>query len=309
MGIGLVAYSFKIKERRTTESTYENLDDVNGVDILTFISEFLSDSSSNFYIDEESKKTFKVDTINIDENNRRISGFLTYGDGGIPAQIRNINSPNDISYTKVEDDTECIPLYYLFYLPTSSNGILIIEKYRSKSAKSILEKLLKDVFINKFPDKTIFIDLLPQKQLMDMLMRDGIIKQVTLSSYSSPGTHVESIYANSGQNIEELATYEFSIKAKRSKQLNFLKEKINNILCKKANIESISNVVGIRDYKPNNLKVVYDVKGVQKTVKLSGFEDINAVYDITDFLEQKYQHPSYEEINTLANDYLEDLIG
>lgn len=159
MGIGLVAYSFKVKQRNcSADSLHENLDDINNEDLFNFMENFLNEYSEDFYVDEDLKKAFKIENFRIDSENRKMSGFLTYGDGGVPAQIRNINNPNNIAYTKVEDDTECIPLYFLFYIPASSRGILILEKYGTKSSKTILYKLIRNKFAEDFPNHNLVVE-------------------------------------------------------------------------------------------------------------------------------------------------------
>lgn len=66
MGIGLVAYSIRVKQRRSEDTTFDNLDDIEGVDFFDFIKEFLEENSDDFYINEENKKAFKVESINTD---------------------------------------------------------------------------------------------------------------------------------------------------------------------------------------------------------------------------------------------------
>ena len=310
MGIGLVAYSFKVKQRNcSADSIHENLDDINNEDLFNFMENFLNEYSEDFYVDEDLKKAFKIENFRIDSENRKMSGFLTYGDGGVPAQIRNINNPNNVAYTKVEDDTECIPLYFLFYVPASSRGILILEKYGTKSSKTILYKLIRNKFAEDFPNHNLVVELLAQNRLMQLFMEEGIIRQLTISSQTSPGSHIENYYTRNGQNIENLASYEFTIKAHRNKQLDFLKSRINNIFRGNANLDSISNIIGIRDYTPTQLKVTYKINGTQKTIRLDGLDDININYDITNMLNSPYNHPTYEEINPIAQDYLNDLLG
>src|SRR5574344_2248610 len=120
MGIGLVAYSFRIKHRGSESNEYEKLDDIDGNDIYDLIHEFLSGYQDKFYTNDETKKAFCINSIEENRELRRVSGLLTSGEAGIPAQIRNINDPQEVLYEKGEDDSECVPLYYLFYLPTNS---------------------------------------------------------------------------------------------------------------------------------------------------------------------------------------------
>ena len=145
MGIGLVAYSIRVKQRRSEDTTFDNLDDIEGVDFFDFIKEFLEENSDDFYINEENKKAFKVESINTDNEKRIISGFTTYGDGGMPAHIRNIQNPNSIAYNKNENDAECIPLYYLFYFIC----LQVIEElsFLKNLAKNQPRRFLKILFL------------------------------------------------------------------------------------------------------------------------------------------------------------------
>lgn len=109
-------------------------------------------------------------SINTDTNNRRISGQFLSGEGGIPAEIRNVNDINQIRYNKEAEDSECIPLYYLFHIPTSTLGIIILERFRRISVKQVLTDLMRRQFFETFPNYTLEIEPLPQRRLMNMYL-------------------------------------------------------------------------------------------------------------------------------------------
>lgn len=309
MGIGLVAYSFKVKERRNSDNTYENLDDVNCNDMLDFVNSFLNNYMNEFYTNDENKKAFKVETINIDRTNRKISGILTSGDAGIPAQIRNIHTPEEISYIKEEDDSECVPLYYLFHLPTNTSGVLILEKFGSKSAKSILNQLLRVAFNVDYSNYTLNIKPLAQGELIQKYFQEGVVKQMTLVSFKSPGERIEDKYASNGQDVAERALYEFTIKARRNKDIAFIKDLMQRIYLGNSNLSTMTDLIGIQDYEPSQVKITFNIRGQQKTIKLDQKDELSAVYDISDEFENKHQHPTYEQLHPLAIEYLTSLLG
>lgn len=307
MVIGLVAYSLKIKERGSDSGTYENLDDVDGNDMLEFIRDFLIENKKHFSI--ENKKTFCINSVNVNSDDRIISGLLTSGESGIPAQIRNLNNIEKILYEKQENDSECIPLYYLFYLPTNTSGILLLEKFGIKSAKWILEKLLKKNFQDVFKNYVINIKPLPQKDLMDLYFENAGIKKLTLASYENIDLKDEDLYFNSGQQKEKNILYEVSIKLRKNMNMKFFRDKLKDVFIGKAEVNSISNLVKIENYVPDQVKITFNVNGKDKTVRLDQTDEINAIYDIDNLLNNKYNHPNYEQINPIAIDYLHDLLG
>lgn len=205
MAIGLMAYSFRIKERNTNK--YVNLDDVDNTDMMGFVRDFLGTWTRRFFTNANSIKAFTVLSINTDINNRRISGQFLSGEGGIPAEIRNVNDINQIRYNKEAEDSECIPLYYLFHIPTSTLGIIILERFRRISVKQVLTDLMRRQFFDSFPNYTLEIEPLPQRKLMDMYLRDGMVKKITLSSFNSPNNTLEERFANDNRDVENLATY------------------------------------------------------------------------------------------------------
>ncbi len=309
MAIGLMAYAFRIKERNSNNN-FVNLDDVNGIDMMNFIQNFLSQwSNGNYYTNPDSIKAFTVLSINTDSSNRRISGQLISGEGGIPAEIRNINNINQVKYNKQAEDSECIPLYYLFYLPARTLGILILERFRRISVKQVLSSLIRQNFNSKFHDFTIEIDPLPQKRLLDMYLREGSVKKITLSSHTSPGNSIEERYANDNKDIEELATYEFTIKSRKNRDLNLFQRLLSKIANGSANLDTFSNIVGIREFIPTEITATFDINGKQKNVRLDQPDEINAIYDISSELDDVNMHPNYNVINKLAIEYLNSLLN
>lgn len=309
MAIGLMAYAFRIKERNSN-SSFVNLDDVNGIDMMNFMQAFLYQwSNGNYYTNPDSIKAFTVLSVNTDTSNRRISGQFISGEGGIPAEIRNINNINQVNYNKQAEDSECIPLYYLFYLPPRTLGILILERFRRISVKQVLSNLIRQHFNSNFHDFTIEIEPLPQRRLLEMYLREGSVKKITLSSYNSPGNSIEERYANDNRDIEELATYEFTIRSRRNKDLNLFQRFLSNIANGNANLDSFSNLVGIREFIPTEITATFDINGKQKNIRLDQPDEINAIYDISSELDDVNAHPNYNVINNLAIEYLNSLLN
>ncbi len=306
MAIGLMAYAFRIKERNSNR--YVNLDDVDNTDMMNFVQEFLGSWTNRFFTNSNSIKAFTVLSINSDTNNRRISGQFLSGEGGIPAEIRNVNNINQIRYNKEAEDSECIPLYYLFHIPANTLGIIILERFRRISVKQVLTDLMRRQFFENFPNFTLEIEPLPQRRLMDMYLRDGSVKKITLSSFNSPNNTLEERFANDNRDVENLATYEFTIRSRRNRNLNIFQRVLSNIANGNANIDAVNNLVGLHEFVATEINATFDVNGKQKTIRLDQPDEINAIYDISNELEDINVHPQYNVINPLAIEYLNSLI-
>lgn len=306
MAIGLMAYAFRIKERNSNK--YVNLDDVDSTDMMNYVQEFLGTWTNSFFTNSNSIKAFTVLSIYPDINNRRISGQFLSGEGGIPAEIRNVNDINQIRYNKEAEDSECIPLYYLFHIPTTTLGILILERFRRISVKQVLTDLMRRHFFENFPNFTLEIEPLPQRRLMDMYLRGGSVKKITLSSFNSPNNTLEERFANDNRDVENLATYEFTIRSRRNRDLNIFQRVLSNIANGNANIDAVNNLVGLHEFVATEINATFDVNGKQKTIRLDQPDEINAIYDISNELEDINVHPQYNVINPLAIEYLNSLI-
>lgn len=302
-----MAYSFRIKERNTNK--YVNLDDVNNTDMMDFVRDFLRTWTDRFFTNSKSIKAFTVLSINNDINNRRITGQFLSGEGGIPAEIRNVNDVNQIRYNKETEDSECIPLYYLFHIPTSTLGIIILERFRRISVKQVLTDLMRQQFFDSFPNYTLEIEPLPQRRLMDLYLRNGIVKKITLSSFNSPNNTIEERFANDNRDVEKLATYEFTIRSRRNRDLNIFQRVLSNIANGNANIDAVNNLVGLHEFVATELNATFDINGKQKTIRLDQPDEINAIFDISNELEDVNVHPAYDVINPLAIEYLNSLIN
>jgi len=309
MSIGLVAYSFRVKERFSNNS-FVNLDDIDGNDMLEFIHSFLQTwSNGRYYTNPRSIKAFTVISTNIDNGRRTISGHFLSGEGGTPSEIRNINNINTISYQKQVEDSECIPLYYLFYLPTRTSGILILEKFRHISVKKVLSDLIREAFNESFQGFTIQIEPLTQRRLLNMYLEQGAIKSITLSSFNSPQRRIEERFANNDREIESLATYEFTIRSRRNRNLGLFQSILSRIANGNANIDAVNNMVGINGFIANEISATFTVNGKQKTIRIDQPDEIDAIYDISSELENVNRHPEYEIINRIANNYLNALLN
>ena len=307
MAIGLMAYAFRVKERNSNNNLV-NLDDVNGQDMFRFVQNFLNRwSNGNFFTNTDSIKAFTVLSVNPDVENRRITGQFLSGEGGIPAEIRSINNIDEIRYNKQAEDSECIPLYYMFHLPTSSLGILILERFRRLSVKHILYNMLRDEFNAIFHDFTLEIEPLSQRRLLDMYLQEGSVKKITLTSFNSPGNTIEERFANRDLAIEELATYEFTIRSRRNRDLGIFQHVLSNIANGRANIDVFNNLCGIHSFTPTEINATFEINGKQKSIRLDQPDEINAIYDITSELDDVNRHPEYQVINRLAIDYLNSL--
>lgn len=309
MSIGLVAYSFRVKERFSNNS-FVNLDDVEGNDMLEFINSFLQVwSNGQYYTNPKSIKAFTVISKYINNIKRTISGHFLSGEGGTPSEIRNINNINTISYQKQAEDSECIPLYYLFYLPTRSSGILLLEKFRHISVKKVLSDLIRETFNEAFPRYTIQIEPLTQRRLLNMYLEQGAIKSITISSFNSPQRRIEERFANDDREIESLATYEFTIRSRRNRNLGLFQSILSRIANGNANIDAVNNLVGINGFVTNEISATFTVNGKQKTIRIDQPDEIDAIYDISSELENVNRHPEYEVINNIANNYLNALLN
>ena len=308
MAIGLMAYAFRIKERNT--NVYVNLDDVNGVDMIHFVQSFLQIwSNGQYYTNPDSIKAFTVLSSNLDVNNRRITGQFLSGEGGVPAEIRNVNNIDQVRYQKEAEDSECIPLYYLFHIPNSTLGIIILERFKRISVKQVLTNLMRQSFANDFPNFTLEVEPLPQRRLIDMYLREGSVKKIKLSSFNSPNNTLEERYANDDRDVENLAIYEFTIRSRRNRNLNIFQNILANIANGNANISAVNNLVGVHEFVATEINATFDINGKQKTIRLDQPDEINAIYDISNELENVNIHPEYDVINPLAIEYLNSLIN
>ena len=135
------------------------------------------------------------------------------------------------------------------------------------------------------------------------------LKSITLSSFNSPQRRIEERFANNDREIESLATYEFTIRSRRNRNLGLFQSILSRIANGNANIDAVNNMVGINGFIANEISATFTVNGKQKTIRIDQPDEIDAIYDISSELENVNKHPEYEIINRIANNYLNALLN
>jgi hypothetical protein len=95
--------------------------------------------------------------------------------------------------------------------------------------KKVLSDLIRETFNEAFPRYTIQIEPLTQRRLLNMYLEQGAIKSITISSFNSPQRRIEERFANDDREIESLATYEFTIRSRRNRNLGLFQSILSRI--------------------------------------------------------------------------------
>jgi hypothetical protein len=308
--ISLVPYSVTIKQK-FSQNDYLNLDDIDGNNFYTSLNGYLTNLRKELQNDTEDKKTLTIAKITNDTENNRISGLFEIGQYGYQEIIRNLDNYETPVFIKDPDQITCIPFYHLFYIPEGKvRGLLMLQQFGNIGVKTLISDYLIKCFKDdpKYDSDRFVLEIKPsiQKELMiKYLENNGDIKKITLIGFT-PLTGIEDRYYYG--NKDKIKRCEISFLPSKNALLNFFKNPYISGLKGQKNINDIMIVNG---FEVNDIKAEFSINGRPKTVRLTKADELTMSHEITENenLVFKNGHPTYESIDLLAIDFLNELVN
>lgn len=307
--IRLEIYTFSIRQKREKEAL--NLDSFSGgTDCLIFFKDYIASFEKKLFINDKQKKSIQFDGsfLKINTSKRIISGVIESGDYGIESKIVDKNTQKQ-KFTKLVDDLDIKPFYFLLYFPKNSKyGFIILQRLGVFGINSIFSNHLSTFFKTKYDD--LIIDFAPfvSKKLAKAFIEKGSIKELSLRRYNLP----EDVADKLGilEYHEDILSIELKITAKPKRSIsinNKVKKFINNPNGAFFDVQELKRI-GFDGENNSKIKVMLGKN--TRTIDLSDTGQIRPYYDIHDEVEkQKNGHPKFSSIDEIAKSYLEDLLN
>ncbi len=306
--VTLASYLIKVRKPQYTKD-FLILDQLGTDNFLDFIKAFLTDLQTVSKNDER-QKTIKIDTSNfkISTKNRTIKGIIRSGEYGVESDIINSDTGKVVHRRKKEEADER-PFYFLIHISENKKeGILILQRTGNLGVVDIINTKIREAFRQKYPDLIIEFHPMITKELANMFVNDGGIRQVVLTKYIQDSDLAEKVLNKDKSPKTKSISLEIKLKAPRGGFLKLKKNVKKFMSDPNARIFSFKGMDSMgfdKDYDAS-IQVVHN--GTTRTVDLSDTGQIRPYYDIDkDLTFDSNGHPTFDSINDSASGLLKDL--
>ncbi len=250
-----------------------------GHDFLDIFNNFLNTLSNNAAIDNNQKNILQATNIDVDNNQRIITGTIDSGVYGINSTLINIKT-SQTSYIRNELDAETLPFYFMVSLPKGRDeGILLLESIGRHKIKRPIAKTLGDYMTKNHPDLSFEICKLIPGEMIKKLLSESRTTKIRLIKFDIPDDVADTLE-------EPHREKDFKIKREviySSKDLG-IQDTIRKIFNKEKPIDELFELKEIKENDYDKLKFELKIGTTTKTLDLDDLTDINNSIDITDDL-------------------------
>jgi len=198
-----------------------------------------------------------------------------------------------------------LPFYFLMYLPKNADeGILILQRFKQYGIRTIFEKDINDYIRTQFNSLELEINLLIPSQLINEYLIRGRVVKLRFIKFSWPSDIADAY--DTRDHIEEEGYTELIFSAKKGGHIPII-ERIHEVVNGKRQPKEL---IEIRSFEYDNVKIEIDINGNKRTIDLSNINNIRPYIDISqDVRLGNDGHPLFESIEKIAQDLLSDLLS
>lgn len=300
--IGFAAYTITLKQVR--QDTFFSLDGLNdGNDLLELFKDYL-DNLAGFEDDEENSKLFR--TVRVNEQDRYLTGVIESGEYGIEQSIFNRRTKRQ-SGSLTRDDSSLLPFYFLFYLPAGkTEGIALLQTFKQFGVQSILMGYLRRSLKEAFPHIVIVSEAISNTDLINMLVRNSKVLEVSFSQRKLPDDIADEVYRGIDSQQRNVGRITLSIRAGYNSTIPLKRELMEMFSGNLTPNEILRLDI---PFEPEIATVKLNLNGRYRTVSYGAGIDLTPVYDVTDKITVGANgKPVYESLDQAAKELLTDLL-
>ncbi len=205
-------------------------------------------------------------------------GRLFVGEYGYSSDIVN-SKAKKVSYKKTSTDAELLPFYFDLSVPKDgSQGLLVLQRLGRGGIKSYFQTYVLEP-VEKLLQKTIDLQPVMPKALLQKLMKGGRITEVRIVKHEIPGD-VADIFNGKNKAIE--GEFEWVLRPRGDGKI--LGGVFSEYLKKKDG--TIADHVIIEDFDYQEVKVEIEVgDGRRRIVNFANLNSLKATFDVSDQVE------------------------
>lgn len=251
--------------------------------LIQILDEYIQNNLNRYDNDHNKENLFafsQCETEQILDDQGRIqatvlSGVVKTGEYGISSELIDINT-GDV-YNKSIDQADIMPFGFCIIVPAGyvDTCIVVMQNLGQYSIKLSLQKKIQSII--RVVNNDLFVSLGPvmPRQYIQKYLREGILQKISMIRYEIPRDETERLGVNYG--VEK--TYEERI---IHKPIGFLERKANVITEWMNGQRAATDIVQIDGYDYDNLKFVFKLGNIEKTINLDNVEKVVITEDISD---------------------------
>ncbi len=268
---------------RKSTSNKENLNNIfQGRSLIGIVGAYIQQNINRYDNDHNKERLFAFSqyiTENILDDQGRIeatalSGIIKTGDYGISSELRDINTGS--VYNRSIDQADIMPFGFSIIVPAGivNTCIVVMQTLGQYSIKLSLQKKLQSIISAVDTDLTVSLGAVMPRQYIQKYFQEGILQKISMIRYEIPRDETERLGVNYGVN----ETYEERV---IHKPTGFMERKKNVIVEWMKGQRAATDIIQIKGFEYNNIKFVFKLGNLEKTINLENIDKIVVTEDIT----------------------------
>lgn len=295
--VKLSVYGMQIKRNGTESQDLNNL--CEGKSLISIIQEYITEHIDEYENNTEDESLFAFTRIVQDDimiegrmAGNILSGIVKTGDYGVVSELVDANTMD--TYTRTASQADVMPFGFCILVPMNSpyTCIMVLQSLGRYGMKLSMQKKLQSIIRSK--DEELFVNLGPimPREYIQTYFTQGILQKICMTRFEIPQDESERYGVNYGvnQTFEERVIH---------KPVGFLHRKRIELEEWRRGQRSATDIIQIDGFEYDNLKFVFKLGGVEKTINLDNVEKIVITEDITDRVVLEEGHPQFEPLKNI----------
>ena len=311
--IGLSIYSLRALRVRHGDAELHNIKDGKG--LIDLVKEFIDTNIKSYVDKQENENLFRFDDWDIrDEIDskgnklfRMIYGKMKSGTYGAEGEIVD-KTTGKITHKFTRDEAPVLPFSFCIAVPECNEGttiaVAIFQTLSGNGIKSIFDDYFRAYVKTIDIGLTVSFGALYPKEFINEYMKCGKLTKINMIQYCVPDDIADRIGIDRG--------------IKRTRRIMTISNPIGFIARNRYKIEeclqgnrSYDKIIEFPDFDYDDLKLVFNVGGKNKTISMKNIEKTIVTEDITERVLKEGGNPEKESIILLfeefSRDYLTDM--
>lgn len=306
--IGLTVYGISVQD---SQNQRKELHNIHGTTLIDIIKNFADGKINSYTRDDENEKLFTFEQIWTEQvlnsagqkKYELLYGRVKTGEYGIESELVNINTGD--TYNRTTEQADVMPFGFCIGIPNGDidNAVIVLQTIGIYGMKVSLQEQLRECIKKVDNELKIDIGVIVPRTYIDRFFEHGALQSIRMIRYEIP----EDISNAMGINAGVKQTYEERI---IRKPIGFMERNKRKIEEWKRGQRSYTDVVEIKDFNYDDLKLVFKLGRTNKTISLKNIDNLSITEDITDLVDQEGGHPTFETLKVVMKDTVEEyLIG
>jgi hypothetical protein len=315
----LACYSIRVKRKKISNPNQKNQkSDVSltldgsdgGIDLISFLKDFLQEMSSQAKVDEPQKILMKV-LQSVSASPSEIAGIIESGNYGMSSNIVDKTTFKTV-HSRERDQAELLPFYFLCSIrPQSDEAILILSRTGTKGIRKDLGKIISKPFENKFLNCEMTISPLVLDVIIEQYLSNGVIKNLKFIKFEISHDLVDSLDEN---HTEIPISREITYYAKdRNQRFPINIKPLINFLRTPKESRKVNEILELKesDGDYDTIKIEVEIGGLKKIINLGNLSRVRNYFDISNDPQLSLGvngHPTFDSIDQIAHSYCSKLM-